>query len=95
MSLESLQGALARIFTDPVLRAAYFADPAATAARLGLQGQDAATFMALDAAAVRTFAAMLQQKRTARVRRKPPLWVRIAARTRLHSLFVAGGKRAT
>ena len=77
MSLGSLQGALARIFTDPALRSAYFADPIATASQLGLRGPDAAALLALDATAVRDFADMLRRKRIACVRKALPLTCRM------------------
>jgi hypothetical protein len=76
MALADVQSILARLFTDAPLRAAFFDDPVAVGRSCGLDVAEARTLAGLSRAEVDGFAATLQRKRIADVRKMLPLTAR-------------------
>ena len=73
MGLAEVQGALARIYIDPMLRDRFFADPAAVGAALGLNAQEARGLAQIPRRQVEHFADSLRRKRRDQVRRVVPI----------------------
>ena len=76
MALAEVQAALARLFTDDSLRAAFLRDPQSAARALGLDEPDAATLSHLAPQAVRQFAGSLSAKRVLDMCKTTPLTAR-------------------
>jgi hypothetical protein len=73
MALAAVQAALARLFTDEHLRAAFLDDPHAASLALGLDDVDRATLSMLAPHELRRFSASLMGKRTLDARKVAPL----------------------
>jgi len=73
MALADVQVVLARLFTDPMFRADFMANPTAVGRALGLAPNDVDVLAALSRAAVEEFAATLKRKRCDEVRKTLPL----------------------
>lgn len=71
--LKNMQAFMARLFTDVILRKAFFDSPGATAERLGLKEIQAATLATLDPREVEDFARSLRGKRALDARKTMPL----------------------
>ena len=73
MALKEVQAALARLFTDEAVRAAFFKDPQSAGRALGLDAGDAALLARMAPPAIRQFAASLNAKRVLDARKMMPL----------------------
>jgi hypothetical protein len=73
MALADVQAVLARLFTDPLFRADFMADPTAIGRALRLAPNDVDVLATLSRAAVEQFAAILKRKRCDEVRKALPL----------------------
>ncbi len=80
MGLAEVQQALARLSIDRATRDRFFADPAATAAELGLAPADALVLAQIPRRQVEQFADSLRRKRRDQVRRVIPLAARALGR---------------
>src|SRR5262245_49419326 len=76
MGLAEIQGVLARLYVDPVLRERFFAEPAAVGAELGLDAEEARGLACVSRRQVDQFADSLRRKRRAQVRRAIPMAAR-------------------
>jgi hypothetical protein len=86
MGLAEIQGALARLYVDAVLRDRFFTDPAAVGIELGLGAEEARALAGVSRRQVEQFAASLRRKRRDQVRRVIPIAAR-ALGHRFSSLF--------
>lgn len=68
MSLEAIEGALARLYTDDGLRERFFAAPEAVGPELGLDAEGARQLGAADRSRIDLFAESLRAKRLGEVR---------------------------
>ena len=80
MGLAEVQQVLARLSIDRALRDRFFADPAATAAEMGLAPGDARVLAQIPKRQVEQFADSLRRKRRDQVRRVIPLAARALGR---------------
>jgi hypothetical protein len=72
VALESVERALARLYTDAALRERFYAAPEPTAAELGLDAADLGRVLAVDRERVELFAESLVAKRFGEVRQLLP-----------------------
>jgi hypothetical protein len=87
MGLADVQGALARIYIDPVLRDRLFAEPVAVGTELGLNAEEALGLAAVPRRQVERFADSLRHKRRDQVRRAVPIAARAIGESRFAELF--------
>ncbi len=73
MSLKHQQDLLARLYTDPAFRSAFFADPPAAAARLGIDPAEADAIAAVSREELDYFSETLFRKRLSEVGNLLPL----------------------
>jgi hypothetical protein len=72
MNLQTLQDLLARLYTDPELRRAFLADPAAVALEFGIDPSEASELAAAAGAELEYFARTLLKKRMSEVKKLLP-----------------------
>ena len=87
MGLAEAQRLLARIATDPSLRARFAADPAGVAAEFGLSPVEAESFAGLPGGPLDEFARSLIRKRLREVEALLPLTTQAIGRARFAALF--------
>lgn len=79
MSAQSVEGFLARLYTDRALRDRFFHDPVAVATQAGLDGGEAAAVANLDRVGLELAADSYERKRSAHQRPRPT-WLRLLRR---------------
>lgn len=77
MGLGLVQGVLAQLYTNSVLRSRFFADPQAVGTELGLNSDEVTQLAQLSAQQVNLFASSLKRKRLGEVRELLPLTQRV------------------
>lgn len=87
MGLAEVQGALARICIDAMLRDRFFAEPAAVGTELGLNAEEARGLAAVPRRQVERFADSLRHKRRDQVRRIVPIAARAIGESGFAELF--------
>ena len=80
MGLAEVQGVLARLSIDPVLRDRFFDDPTAVGVPLGLDVGEALRLARIPRVQVEQFAQSLRRKRRDQVRRAVPITARALGR---------------
>jgi hypothetical protein len=87
MGLAEVQGALARLYIDPMLRDRFFAEPVAVGAELGLNAHEARGLAEIPRRQVDQFAHSLRHKRCDQMRRVIPIAAKAIGGSRFAELF--------
>jgi hypothetical protein len=87
LGLAEVQGALARLYIDAMLRDRFFAEPSAVAAELGLDAEEARGLARIPRRQVEQFADSLRHKRRDQMRRVIPNAARAIGGSRFAELF--------
>jgi hypothetical protein len=87
MGLAEVQGALARLYIDSILRDRFFAEPVVVGAELGLDAEEALGLARIPRRQVDHFADSLRHKRRDQVRRVVPMAAKAIGSSRFAELF--------